>query len=109
MNKEELEFLEREYTELYTNASRQKKHLYYARVGSVIGIIFIMVSLTFENEFYVFFGTLGMSILNGAAGMCILLTIIFSLPGSRADEKHKWDMIEEKRKELDKLRKKING
>ena len=106
VDKEELEFLEREYQELYIKESRERRHRRYLNIGAVVGIIFIIISTTFENEFYVFLGTLGMGILMGAAGLCILMSFIFLLPGVRAEENRKWEELEIKRRELDKLRKK---
>ena len=106
MNKEELEFLESELQQLYTEANKNERHLYFVRIGSVVAIIFVAVSTIFDNEFYRFFGTFGMTMLNGVGGFCILFTIISLLPGYKRDNKSKWDFIEMKRKELDELKKK---
>ena len=102
--KEELEFLERELQELYIKTIKNERHLYYARVGSIVSIIFIGVSTIFNSEFYRFFGTFGMAMLNAVGGMCILFAIISLLPGYKRDNKFKWDLIERKRKELEKLK-----
>ena len=107
MDKQELKFLEREYEELYLGQRKNEQHLYYARVGSVAAIIFIGVSTIFDNEFYRFFGTFGMTMLNGVGGICIVFTIISFLPAYKRDNNFNWDIIERKRKELDKLRKKV--
>ena len=106
MDKQELKFLEREYEELYLGQIKKEKNLYYARVGSVVAIIFIGVSTIFNNDFYRFFGTFGMTMLNGVGGICIVFTIISFLPAYKRDNKSKWDFIEMKRKELDELKKK---
>ena len=107
MDKQELKFLEREYEELYLGQIKKEKNLYYARVGSVIAIIFIGVSTIFNNDFYRFFGTFGMTMLNGVGGICIVFTIISFLPAYKRDNNFKWDLIERKRKELEKLRKQV--
>ena len=106
-DKKKLELLEEEYNELYTKESRERRHLRYCHIGSITGIIFMFISTPFENEFYSFFGTLGMGLIQGVTGLCVLLSVIFLLPGVRAESNAKWQYIEEQRKKIDKLRKKI--
>ena len=48
-----------------------------------------------------------MTMLNGVGGICIVFTIISFLPAYKRDNNFNWDIIERKRKELDKLRKKV--
>ena len=67
----------------------------------------LTISTSFESEFYKVFGTLGMGILNGAAGLCFLMAFISFLPGVRAERNSKWNDLEIKRKELEKLRKEV--
>ena len=105
MSDTELEHAEQVYLDMYQSASRNDKHMYYARVGSVIGLVFVIISALLDSEFYRFFGTFGMAVLNGVAGICMLFAVISLLPGYKRDNKMKWDIIEMKRKELEKLRK----
>jgi len=105
MDDREIERAEQYYRERYESASRDDKHTYYARIGSVAGIIFIIISGIFSGEFYKLFGTIGMTLLNGVAGICIFIAGISLLPGYKRDNKMKWDIIDRERKELDKLRK----
>ena len=102
---EEIKFLERELTETYSRYFRNQRHAYYAKVGSVIGLVFVAASSIFYDEFYKFFGTFGMTILSGTAGMCIFFTIITMLPGYKDDEKFRWHVIETQRKKIDRLKK----
>ena len=102
---EEIKFLEREYQESLSQYFRNNKHTYYAKVGSIIGIVFIVVSSIFNDEFYKFFGTFGMLMLNGVSGMCIIFTIISLLPSYKDEEKFKWHVLETQRKKLEKLKK----
>ena len=106
MDKEKLEILEHEYQELLYTRSRERQHRRYLHIGSIIGIIFMFISTPFENEFYRFFGTLGMGLIQGVTGLCVLMSVIFLLPGVRAEDNRKWEELEIKKKELDKLRKK---
>ena len=105
--KERFEILERKFEELYLKESRERRHLRYCHLGSITGIIFMFISTPFENEFYSFFGTLGMGLIQGITGLCVVLSVIFLLPGVRAESNAKWQEIEEQRKKIDKLRKKI--
>ena len=104
-NREEIDRLEQEIQEESNNISKENMHRYYFRVGAIVGIIFVAISSFFENGFYEFFGTFGMGLLNGAAGLCILMAIISSLPGVKSDDKFKLDILKEKRKTLEKLKK----
>ena len=106
-DKKKLELLEDVYYELFTKESREQRHRRYCHIGSIIGIIFMFISTPFENEFYSFFGTLGMGLIQGVTGLCVLMSVIFLLPGVRAESNAKWQEIEEQRKKIDKLRKKI--
>lgn len=103
--REEIDQLEKEIQEESKNIYKENTHRYYFRVGAIVGIVFIIISSFFENGFYEFFGTFGMGLLNSAAGLCILMAIIFSLPGVKDDDKFKLDILKEKRKTLDKLKK----
>ena len=105
--KKEIEELEAEYLEEFLKADKERTHRRYLNIGAVIGIIFVFSSTSFEQEFYRALGTLGMGILQGAAGLCFLMAVIFLLPGVRGEEKYKWKMIEEKRKKIEKLKKDI--
>ena len=66
----------------------------------------MFISTSFESEFYRFFGTFGMGLIQGVTGLCVLMSVIFLLPGVRAEENRKREELEIKKKELDKLRKK---
>ena len=109
IDKEEIAFLEREYYELYVKESRERKHRRYLNAGAIVGIIFVLLSSSFEKGFYKIFGTLGMGVLNSAAGLCFLMSIIFLLPGVRDEDKYKWKQIEIKRKKLDELKSKLRN
>ena len=106
-DKKKLEHLQDSYYELYTKESRERKHRRYFHIGSIIGITFMFISTPFENEFYSFFGTLGMGLIQGVTGLCFLMSVIFILPGVRAESNAKWQEVEEQRKEIERLRKKI--
>ena len=105
--KERFEILERELEELYRKESRERKHWRYLHIGSILGIIFIIISTPFEREFYRFFGSLGMGIIQALTGLCLLMSFIYLLPGVRQEAKSKWENVQEKKKQLDKLRKNI--
>ena len=47
--KERFEILEREFEELYLKESRERKHWRYLHIGSILGIIFIIISKPFER------------------------------------------------------------
>jgi hypothetical protein len=107
MDKKELEILESEYQEILFKESRDRRHWRYINIGAIIGFLFVLISTSFESEFYKVFGTLGMGILNSAAGLCFLMAFISFLPGVRAERNSKWNDLEIKRKELEKLRKEV--
>ena len=107
MDKKELEILESEYQEILFKESRDRRHWQYINIGAIIGFLFVLISTSFESEFYKVFGTLGMGILNGAAGLCFLMAFISFLPGVRAERNSKWNDLEIKRKELEKLRNEV--
>lgn len=106
-DRREIQELEDEYLEQLLKADKEQTQQRYLNIGAVIGIIFIFTSASFEQEFYRLLGTLGMGILQGAAGLCMLMAIIFLLPGVRAENKYRWKMLEEKRKKIEKLKKDI--
>ena len=91
---------------VFLKADKERTHRRYLNIGAIVGFIFIFVSTEFENEFYNFFGTFGMGILQGASGLCFLMAIIFILPGVRDEEKNKWFEIEKMRKKIENLKKK---
>jgi len=105
MDKEEIKLLEREYEDSLSEFYKNQRHFYYAKVGAVIGFFFIAISSFFNDEFYKFFGTFGMTIFNGVAGMCIFFSIIAMLPSFKEDEKFKWHILELQRKKIEKLKK----
>ena len=105
VDKEEIELLENEIQELLIKENRENRHRRYLNIGAVVGIVFMVISTSNEDEFYRFFGTFGMGIINGIAGLCFLMAVIFLLPGVRDEERAKWDEIERKRIKLDELKK----
>jgi hypothetical protein len=105
-DKKEIELLETEYWEVFLKADKERTHRRYLNIGAIAGIIFVFISTSFENVFYKVLGTLGMGILQGASGLCILMAIIFILPGVRDEERSKWNEIERKRKKIDELKSK---
>ena len=108
VDKEELELLENEIQELLIKESRENRHRRYLNNGAVVGIIFIIAATEFENEFYSFFGTLGMGLLQGASGLCILMSVIFLIAHfTGGGENIRQYEIDRKIKELDKLKKDI--
>ena len=106
-NEKEIESLEDEIQELQIKVFKEARHRRYLNIGAIIGIIFMFISTGNEDEFYNFFGTLGMGLINGVTGLCVLMAVIFLLPGVRDEERYKWKMINEKRKKIDKLKKDI--
>ena len=105
IDKKEIQDLENEYEEELAKYYKEKKHFYYAKIGSLLGIVFIALSSMFNDEFYRLFGTFFMSIIYGIVGMSILFTIMSMLPGFKEDEKFKWDILEKQRKKIDKIKK----
>ena len=106
-DKRKIEELEAEYLEEFLKANKERTHRRYINIGAVVGITFVFISTSLEQEFYRALGTLGMGILQGAAGLCFLMAVIFLLPGVRDEDKYKWNTIEEKRKKIEKLKKDI--
>ena len=97
--------LEREYNSLFENRNRERRHRRYFNIGSIIGIIFIFVSTPYTKEFYTFFGTLGMGIIQGLTGLCVLMSVLFLLPGVRAEDNRKWEELNILKKKIQKMRK----
>ena len=77
VDKEEIELLENEIQELLIKENRENRHRRYLNIGAVVGIVFMVISTSNEDEFYRFFGTFGMGIINGIAGLCFLMAVIF--------------------------------
>ena len=77
VDKEEIELLENEIQELLMKENRENRHRRYLNIGAVVGIVFMVISTSNEDEFYRFFGTFGMGIINGIAGLCFLMAVIF--------------------------------
>ena len=101
-----IEELEAEYQEEFLKADKERTHRKYLNIGAVVGIIFVFISTSFEREFYTVLGTLGMGILQGASGLCVLMAVsYFLLPGVRDEERYKWKLINEKRKKIEELKK----
>ena len=76
-NKEEISSLEDEIQELLIKENKENRHRRYLNIGAIIGIIFVFISTGNEDEFYSFFGTFGMGIINGVTGLCVLMAVIF--------------------------------
>ena len=76
-NKEEISSLEDEIQELLMKENRENRHRRYLNIGAIIGIIFMVISTSNEDEFYRFFGTFGMGIINAVTGLCLLMAVIF--------------------------------
>ena len=90
---EKISSLEHEYNSLFEKESRNRRHKRYLNIGSIIGIIFLFVSTPYESEFYIFFGTLGMGIIHGLTGLCVLMSVLSLLPGVRAEDNRKWEEL----------------
>ena len=107
-NKEEIEFLENEIQELQIKESRENKHRRYLNIGAIVGIVFMVISTSNEDEFYRFFGTFGMGIINGIAGLCFLMAVIFLIARfTGGGENIRQYEIDRKRKRLNELTKNI--
>ena len=107
-NKEEIEFLENEIQELQIKESRENKHRRYLNIGAVVGIVFMVISTSNEDEFYRFFGTFGMGIIYGITGLCVLMAVIFLIARfTGGGENIRQYEIDRKIKELKKLKKDI--
>jgi len=76
-DKKEIELLEEEIQELLMKENRENRHRRYLNIGAIIGIIFMVISTSNEDEFYRFFGTFGMGIINAVTGLCLLMAVIF--------------------------------
>ena len=76
-DKKEIELLEEEIQELLMKENRENRHRRYLNIGAIIGIIFMVISTSNEDEFYRFFGTFGMRIINAVTGLCLLMAVIF--------------------------------
>ena len=107
MSEQELKHLERELLEFHKQASQTASTTYISRGGSIVGIIFLIISSIYERQFYAFFGTFFMALIKGGVGFLILFAIISFLPGHQRDVNIKLDLIKRKSEEIEKLRKKI--
>ena len=108
MDNKEIELLEDEIQELLMKENRENKHRRYLNIGAIVGIIFMFVSTGNEDEFYSFFGTFGMGIINGVTGLCVLMAVIFLIARfTGGDENIRQYEIDRKREKLNELRKEI--
>ena len=103
-NKREIEEIENEISELLIKEDRENRHRRYLNIGAVVGIVFMVISTSNEDEFYRFFGTFGMSIINGVTGLCILMAVIFLIArftgGGENIRQYEIDIKTKKLKEL---------
>ena len=76
-DKKEIESLENEIQELLIKDNKENRHRRYLNIGAIVGIIFMFISTPFENEFYRFFGTFGMGLIQAVTGLCVLMAVIF--------------------------------
>ena len=107
-NEKEIESLEDEIQELLIKENKENRHRRYLNTGAIIGIIFMVISTSNEDEFYRFFGTFGMSIINGVTGLCILMAVIFLIARfTGGGENIRQYEIDRKKEKLDELRKDI--
>ena len=107
-NEKEIESLEDEIQELQIKVSKEARHRRYLNIGVIIGIIFMFISTGNEDEFYNFFGTFGMGIINGATGLCVLMAVIFLIARfTGGGENIRQYEIDRKKKRLNELRKDI--
>ena len=107
-DKKEIELLEDEIQELLMKENREIRHRRYLNIGAIIGIIFMVISSSNEDEFYRFFGTFGMGIINGVTGLCVLMAVIFLIARfTGGDENIRQYEIDRKREKLNELRKEI--
>ena len=105
-NEKEIESLEDEIQELLIKENKENRHRRYLNIGAVVGIVFMVISTSNEDEFYRFFGTFGMSIINGVTGLCILMAVIFLIARfTGGGENIRQYEIDRKIKELDELKK----
>ncbi len=105
-NKREIEEIENEISELLIKEDREKRHRRYLNIGAVVGIVFMVISTSNEDEFYRFFGTFGMGIINGITGLCVLMAVIFLIARfTGGGENIRLYEIDRKKRKLDELRK----
>ena len=105
-DKKEIELLEEEIQELLMKENRENRHRRYLNIGAIIGIIFMVISTSNEDEFYRFFGTFGMGIINAVTGLCLLMAVIFLIARfTGGGENIRQYEIDRKIKELDELKK----
>ena len=108
MDNKEIELLEDEIQELLMKENRENKHRRYLNIGAIVGIIFMFVSTGNEDEFYSFFGTFGMGIINGVTAICVLMAVIFLIARfTGGGENIRQYEIDRKRKRLNELTKNI--
>ena len=104
VDRKEIESLENEIQELLMKENKENRHRRYLNTGAIIGIIFMVISTSNEDEFYRFFGTFGMSIINGVTGLCILMAVIFLIArftgGGENIRQYEIDIKTKKLKEL---------
>jgi len=107
-DKKEIELLEEEIQELLMKENRENRHRRYLNIGAIIGIIFMVISTSNEDEFYRFFGTFGMGIINAVTGLCLLMAVIFLIARfTGGGENIRQYEIDRKRKRLNELTKNI--
>ena len=105
-NKREIEEIENEISELLIKEDRENRHRRYLNIGAVVGIVFMVISTSNEDEFYRFFGTFGMGIINGITGLCVLMAVIFLIARfTGGGENIRQYEIDRKKEKLDELRK----
>ena len=107
-NEKEIESLEDEIQELLIKENKENRHRRYLNIGAVVGIVFMVISTSNEDEFYRFFGTFGMSIINGVTGLCILMAVIYLIARfTGGGENIRQYEIDRKKRKLNELRKDI--
>ena len=103
-DRKEIESLENEIQELLMKENKENRHRRYLNIGAIVGIIFMVISTSNEDEFYRFFGPFGMSIINGVTGLCILMAVIFLIArftgGGENIRQYEIDIKTKKLKEL---------
>ena len=105
-NKREIEEIENEISELLIKEDREKRHRRYLNIGAVVGIVFMVISTSNEDEFYRFFGTFGMGIIQGVTGLCVVVAVIFLIARfTGGGENIRQYEIDRKKEKLDELRK----
>ena len=107
-DKKEIESLENEIQELLMKDSKEKRHRRYLNIGAIVGIIFMVISTSNEDEFYRFFGTFGMGIIYGVTGLCVLMAVIFLIARfNYGKDNMSLYEIDRKKKRLNELKKNI--